>query len=98
MAEMSGWKVGCMHLPPFHTLGIIASVIHPTYGLSPVILYPPVAFTPSQLPVMPTPDNIIDHLRRNKAEALMTIPTLLAIWAQDRESVNFLAKLKMVVC
>ncbi|KAF8955032.1 acetyl-CoA synthetase-like protein [Flammula alnicola] len=96
MPEMSGWSIGCMHLPPFHTLGVIASIIHATYALSPVILYPPVATSPSMLPIMPTPDNIIDHLRRTKAMSLITIPTLLAIWAQDKESVDFLATLKMV--
>jgi acyl-coenzyme A synthetase/AMP-(fatty) acid ligase len=96
MPEMSGWSIGGMHLPPFHTLGVISCIIHSMYALSPVVLYPPVALTPAQLPVMPTPDNIIEHLRRTKADSLITIPTLLAIWAQDKESVDFLATLKIV--
>jgi acyl-coenzyme A synthetase/AMP-(fatty) acid ligase len=96
MPELSGWKIGCMALPPFHTLGIIIQVIHSMYGLSTVLLYPPVASKPSQLPVMPTPDNILDHLRRTKAESLVTIPTLLQIWGQDQEAVDYLATLKLV--
>jgi hypothetical protein len=46
---------------------------------------------------MPTPDNILDHLRRTKSETLITIPALLQIWAQDKEAVDFLATLKMIV-
>ncbi|KAF8174554.1 putative aminoadipate reductase [Pholiota molesta] len=64
MPEMSGWTIGGMHLPPFHTLGVISCIIHSMYALSPVVLYPPVALTPAQLP--------------------------------DKESVDFLATLKIV--
>ncbi|KAF5322455.1 hypothetical protein D9619_001794 [Psilocybe cf. subviscida] len=96
MPELSGWKIGCMALPPFHTLGVIIQIIHSMYGLSTVLLYPPVASKPSQLPIMPTPDNILDHLRRTKAESLVTIPTLLQIWGQDQEAVDYLATLKLV--
>lgn len=91
------YSVGCMSLPPFHTLGIISQLIRPAYGLNVITLYPPIASSPTQLPVMPTPDNIIEHLRRNKAESLVSIPALFQIWAQDPETVKFLATLRMAV-
>jgi len=97
MPEMGPFSIGSMALPAFHTLGVISHLLHSTYALSPIALYPPAAFTPSQLPPMPTPDNILDHLRRNKSETLITIPALLQIWAQDKAAVDFLATLKMIV-
>lgn len=85
-----------MALPAFHTLGVISQLLHSAYALSPTLLYPPTALSPTSLPVMPTPDNIIDHMKRTKAEALITIPALLQIWAQDEEVVKYLATLKAI--
>ncbi|KAF8154567.1 hypothetical protein B0H34DRAFT_661311 [Crassisporium funariophilum] len=89
-------SMACMSLPPFHTLGVISQLLHNTYALTPVPLYPPIAVSPSALPVMPTPDNILEHVRRNKANSLVTIPTLLQIWAQDQRYVDFLATLEFI--
>lgn len=97
MPEMAWLSIACMHLPAFHTLGVISQLLHSMYALSIIALYPPTAFTPSQLPIMPTPDNILDHIRKTKSESLITIPSLLQIWAQDKQSVETLATLKMIV-
>ncbi|KDR79161.1 hypothetical protein GALMADRAFT_277673 [Galerina marginata CBS 339.88] len=96
MPEMGFYSIGCMALPAFHTLGVISQLLHSTYALSIIALYPPTALKPSLLPVMPTPDNILEHLRRTDCEMLITIPALLQIWAQDKQSVDLLAKLKMI--
>ncbi|KIJ33995.1 hypothetical protein M422DRAFT_52206 [Sphaerobolus stellatus SS14] len=88
--------VGCMTLPAFHTLGLISQLLRSTYGLNVIVLYPPIALTPTQLPLTPTPDNIIDHLRRNKAESLISISALFHVWAQDEDTVNYLASLRTV--
>ncbi|KDR77645.1 hypothetical protein GALMADRAFT_1326492 [Galerina marginata CBS 339.88] len=94
--EMGFCSVGCMALPAFHTLGVISQLLHSTYGLSVIALYPPTALTTTLLPVMPTSNNILEHLRRTQCESLITIPALLQIWAQDKRSVDLLAKLKMI--
>ncbi|KAF4610095.1 hypothetical protein D9613_010628 [Agrocybe pediades] len=96
MPELGYMTSGCMALPAFHTLGVISQVLHSIYALTIIALYPPVATSPSALPVMPTPDNILDHARRTKCDCLITIPALLQIWAQDKASVEALATLKLV--
>jgi len=97
MAELAFNTNGCMALPAFHTLGVISQLLHSLYALTVIALYPPIATTPSALPVMPTPDNILDHVRRTKCDILITIPALLQIWAQDKASVDLLATLKLIV-
>ncbi|PPQ80241.1 hypothetical protein CVT25_003501 [Psilocybe cyanescens] len=95
--DLARLTIGCMALPTFHTLGIICTLYYSMYGMGIIALYPPTATTPTSLPPIPTPDNIIDHTRRTNCESLITIPTLLQSWAQDKKYVDFLAKLKMVV-
>lgn len=89
--------MAAMHLPPFHTLGIYAQILFMLYGCTTVALYPPTARRPDLLPTMPTPDNILDHIRRTKSNGVITIPTLLQVWAQDDMSVKLLSELECVV-
>lgn len=90
-------SIGCMALPAFHTLGVICTLLYSMWGMSIIALYPPTATTPTSLPPLPTAENIVDHLRRTKCETLITIPTLLQTWAQNKKHVDFLANLKLVV-
>ncbi|KAH9476002.1 putative NRPS-like protein biosynthetic cluster [Psilocybe cubensis] len=94
--DLALMTLGCMALPTFHTLGIICTLLYSMYGMSIVALYPPSATSPASLPPIPTPDNIIDHTRRTNCNVLISIPTLLQSWAQNRKHVEFLAKLDMV--
>ncbi|KAG6909219.1 putative NRPS-like protein biosynthetic cluster [Tephrocybe rancida] len=88
--------MGCMALPPFHTLGLYMQVLNPIYGLVSITVYPPTAPTPESLPVQPSPQNILDHTRLTKSTAIIIIPTLLQIWSMSPESVKFLASLAYV--
>lgn len=94
---MTERTVGGMALPGFHALGFASQVLRAAYGLCKVALYPPIADTPSKLPVMPTPDNIIDHARRNGCDHLVSIPALFQIWAQQKDAIEYLASCKVVV-
>ena len=47
--------------------------------------------------MMPSPANILDHTVGTKCNSVMTIPTLLQVWAQSQESVNVLKTLEFVV-
>ncbi|PPR05125.1 hypothetical protein CVT24_010381 [Panaeolus cyanescens] len=89
-------RMAAMHLPPFHTLGIYAQILFMLYGCTTIALYPPTAKRPDLLPTMPTPDNILDHIRRTKSNGVITIPTLLQVWAQDDMSIKLLSELECV--
>ncbi|KAF4582493.1 putative NRPS-like protein biosynthetic cluster [Pleurotus pulmonarius] len=88
--------LAAMALPPFHTLAIYAQVLAPLFSVRPVVLYPPVRKKDSDLPLSPTPDNILDHTRRTKCDSLIVIPTLLHVWSHSPESMNFLRSLRIV--
>ena len=60
-------------------------------------MYPPVVESPESLPTLPTPENILNHVQRTKSNALIAIPTLLQIWAQDKKAVDILSDLQFVV-
>lgn len=97
LREVKDRTVGGMALPAFHTLGFASQVLRSTYGLCNIALYPPIADATSKLPVMPTPDNIIEHARRTGCEDLVGIPALFQVWVQQKETVDYLASLKLVV-
>ena len=86
-----------MHLPPFHTLGFMVQILYALRSCTTVALYPPVTKRPDMLPIMPTPQNILDHTRRTKSTGIITIPSIIQIWSQDSRSVDFLKSLEFVV-
>ncbi|KAJ6473849.1 putative aminoadipate reductase [Mycena sanguinolenta] len=85
-----------MALPAFHLFGITCQILQPLFG-SPAAVYPPTANSPSALPVIPTPDNILEHARKTKCRTLTAVPALLAIWFNSPEVVEYLATLHTVV-
>ncbi|PPQ75729.1 hypothetical protein CVT24_002582 [Panaeolus cyanescens] len=89
--------LGGMPLPSFHTMGIVAQLINPMYSLAISAIYPPTATTPGSLPVMPTPDNILDHIRRTKSNGIVMVPALIHLWAQDKANLEFLATLSFII-
>ena len=86
-----------MHLPPFHTLGFMVQILYALRSCTTVALYPPVTKRPDLLPIMPTPQNILDHTQRTKSNGIITIPSIIQVWSQDPPSVNFLKSLEFVV-
>ncbi|KAF9067908.1 hypothetical protein BDP27DRAFT_1327979 [Rhodocollybia butyracea] len=90
-------RVGSFGLPSFHALGILIQVFMPVFASTPVGVYPPVVTGAEALPVTPTPDNIIDHLKRTSCTASYTIPSMIQIWAQSSSSIEVLRKLKILL-
>jgi hypothetical protein len=86
-----------MHLPPFHTLGFMVQILYALRSCTTVALYPPVTKRSDLLPIMPTPQNILDHTRRTKSNGIITIPSIIQNWSQDPKSVDFLKSLEFVV-
>ncbi|KAG5652631.1 putative NRPS-like protein biosynthetic cluster [Sphagnurus paluster] len=89
--------LGCMALPSFHTLGIFMQLLNPLYGIMSVTVYPPTATSPSLLPVIPSPENIIEHARLTHTTVLVIIPYLLLVWATSPEAIAFLKTMKLLV-
>ena len=90
-------RLAAMHLPPFHTLGVMIQIIQSLRNCITVVLYPPVTKRPDLLPIMPTPENVIDHLQRTKSNGIITIPSNLQVWSHDPKSADILKGLKLVV-
>ncbi|KAG6888349.1 hypothetical protein C0995_009042 [Termitomyces sp. Mi166 len=89
-------RIAGMMLPSFHTLGIYVQVFYTLFGLNSVGVYPPQVTSREMTPMLPTPENILDHTRRTKSNSMITIPTLLQVWAQSHEAVELLKTLFFV--
>jgi hypothetical protein len=89
--------MGGMSSPSFHTLGIYTQLLHPIYCLACVAVYPPTVFSSTDLPLIPSADNVLDHLRRTESKALVTIPATLQAWSHSQEAVDFLKTFVFVV-
>ncbi|KJA21774.1 hypothetical protein HYPSUDRAFT_216112 [Hypholoma sublateritium FD-334 SS-4] len=46
--------------------------------------------------MLPSPDSILEHLKRSQSNCMMAIPALLQIWAQDPKVVALLASIEFV--
>ncbi|KAG6878054.1 putative NRPS-like protein biosynthetic cluster [Termitomyces sp. T159_Od127] len=90
-------RIAAMMLPPFHTFGIYVQVLHTMFGLVSLGVYPPQVTSSERTPMIPTPDNILDHTRRSRSNSMITIPSLLQIWAQSPQAVDLLRTLNFVV-
>lgn len=89
--------VAGMVLPPFHTLAIGVHLLVGLYSTVPIALYPPIATSPGSLPMVPSPNNVLDHIARTGSNCLIILPTLLQMWAQDQNAIKTLASLEFVV-
>lgn len=90
-------RMGGQASPSFHTLGIYTQLLHTVYCGAIVSLYPPTVFSKKDLPIAPTSDNIIDHLRRTQCMGLIIIPSIVQIWSHSQEAIDYLKTLLMVV-
>ncbi|KAJ7845316.1 putative aminoadipate reductase [Mycena leptocephala] len=90
--------VASMACPAFHLAGTFCQLLQPIYGGVVVALYPPIATAPHELPVMPSPDNIIEYGRRTNCKSIMIFPTFLILWAKSPDAIAYLKTLDFVGC
>ncbi|KAJ6579476.1 putative aminoadipate reductase [Mycena vulgaris] len=88
--------IGVMGLPSFHTLGLYLQLVQPLNG-NHVAVYPPTAISPTALPILPSPNNILEHTRKTNCTSLMTIPALFSVWATSPEAIAYLKTLRVVL-
>ncbi|KII87501.1 hypothetical protein PLICRDRAFT_257848 [Plicaturopsis crispa FD-325 SS-3] len=90
-------RLAAMALPPFHATGLIVQLLSPLISLRGTCLYPPMAKNGGTgQPIIPNSENFIEHARRTRATALITVPTFLETWAHEPSSVEFLKSLTFV--
>ncbi|KAF9463989.1 putative nonribosomal peptide synthetase [Collybia nuda] len=82
--------MAAMFSPPFHTLGVYTQLLHPIYCRVCIAVYPPVVFSTTDLPMIPSPDNVLDHMRRTNSTSMVTIPLMLQAWSHSQEAIDFL--------
>ncbi|KAH9475986.1 putative NRPS-like protein biosynthetic cluster [Psilocybe cubensis] len=90
-------QMAAMALPSFHTMGIMVQVMIGYFAVQPICLYPPIVTTPTGQPMIPSPDNLMDHIKRTGARGLIIVPALLQVWAKDKEALHVLGNLDFVI-
>ncbi|KAJ7440958.1 putative aminoadipate reductase [Mycena latifolia] len=88
--------IGNMALPAFHMLGLVCQLLQPLAGIC-VALYPPTAKSPSALPIMPSPDNILENARKTRCKSLTVVPALLVYWAKFPAVLTYLKTLHTIL-
>ncbi|KAJ7828944.1 hypothetical protein B0H14DRAFT_3873194 [Mycena olivaceomarginata] len=80
----------------FHLLGINSQLLQPLSGIC-VAVYPPTATSPDAFPMIPSPDNILQHARKTKCRSLTTVPTLLVTWFDSPDALTYLTTLHTII-
>ncbi|KZP16234.1 acetyl-CoA synthetase-like protein [Athelia psychrophila] len=75
------YRLGGMHLPPFHIFGLVIQLLAPLTSVITVALYPPQSLHDHQLPIVPTSDSILDHSKRTGVSNISTVPSFVELWA-----------------
>ena len=86
-----------MQLPPFHAMGIVLEVFLPLFSCVAIALFPRVETRTDTLPILTTPANVLDHVRRTGSNAMVSIPAFLSVWAAEPDAVDTLRKLELLV-
>ena len=89
--------MACMELPPFHAMAVVLQIGVPFFHGACSALFPPQVETPSSVPVVASPENVIHHIERTKVNGCFTIPTFLHAWADDKKAVEILRTLSFAV-
>ncbi|KII90242.1 hypothetical protein PLICRDRAFT_40443 [Plicaturopsis crispa FD-325 SS-3] len=92
------WRLAAMALPPFHLFGVFMQMLVPMYALSGVGVYPPMSSEndPQALPIVPTSDNMLDHVRRTQSNVIIMVPSVIELWERSEEGVELLKAAELV--
>ncbi|TFK74192.1 acetyl-CoA synthetase-like protein, partial [Pluteus cervinus] len=88
--------IAVMPLPPFHTMGLFTQLFYPIFENLTAAIYPPRVFSPEQIPAIPSPDNVIQHMKRTRSKATITVPAFLQAWIQSDSAIDVLKTLDCV--
>ncbi|KAG5336312.1 hypothetical protein C0989_012197 [Termitomyces sp. Mn162] len=97
LSDYPRFTLGAMSLPPFHTYGLAIQLFKPIYGVLSVTVFPPNSALSKMLPpIVPSPENILEHMKLTKSDAIETLPTFIQVWALVPEAVKYLKSLRFV--
>ncbi|KAJ7609417.1 hypothetical protein FB45DRAFT_762383, partial [Roridomyces roridus] len=88
--------VAMMGLPPFHIFGLASQLIRPLSGIYAAV-FPPTATTPDALPMSASPDRVLEHARRTKAQSLTAVPAFLVTWFNSPEAFEYLKTMQAII-
>lgn len=88
-----------MSMPSFHAFGIGLQLYLPLYAVISVTVYPPNSTSSGEPspPVVPSPENVLEHMKFTRSNVLFAPPSFYQIWALLPEAVKYLRTLKYVV-
>lgn len=89
--------MACMELPAFHAMAVVLQIGVTFFHGACSALFPPQVETPSSVPVVPSPENVMHNIERTKANGCFTIPTFMHAWADNKKHVEILRTLNFVV-
>lgn len=89
--------MGAIGLPTFHMMGFCFQVLLPLYGLITTAVFAPTVTKPDALPIITTPESVLEAAKIVKPTCMMTVPTLFNSWSQSDDAVKFLSTLRFVV-
>ncbi|KAF5349813.1 hypothetical protein D9758_010235 [Tetrapyrgos nigripes] len=81
----------------FHASAVITLIGSALYGPLTMAVFPPAITQPGALPVTATPENTIDHLKRTKATAMLSLPHFISTFARDEKAIEVLRGLDYVI-
>ncbi|KAG6828418.1 putative NRPS-like protein biosynthetic cluster, partial [Tephrocybe sp. NHM501043] len=88
--------VASMALPPFHGVGVGTHLFNAVYGLVQNAVFPPTSGAIGGPPILPSPQNVLDHCKATKANAMFIIPAFIHTWSSMPEAVELLKGLEFV--
>ncbi|KAG6902731.1 hypothetical protein C0995_012395 [Termitomyces sp. Mi166 len=78
-------------------LSLAIQLFMPIYGIVSISVFPPNSALPDPLPpIVPSPENILEHMKLTKSDAIETFPTFVRIWASMPEAIEYLKTLRSV--
>ncbi|KAG6852620.1 putative secondary metabolism biosynthetic enzyme [Blastosporella zonata] len=90
-------RVGSMFMPGFHCFGIGMQLFQLIFGVLSIGVYPPnSALAQPGPPLIPSPENVLEHMKLTESNALIAPPTFLQIWAFLPDALEYLQTLEFV--
>ncbi|TFK46704.1 putative aminoadipate reductase [Heliocybe sulcata] len=83
---------GAMMAPTFHTFGLYMQMYTNFVTGYSTAIFPPKYPGP---PVMPTPENTLEALKKSGANTAIAVPSFFEAWAHSPDAIEFLAKMEI---
>ncbi|KIK59187.1 hypothetical protein GYMLUDRAFT_44941 [Collybiopsis luxurians FD-317 M1] len=96
MRDLGFGPYGAAGLPPFHVMAVFNQAYVPLYGRVTVSMFTPTVTKPDALPVILSPETVIETVRLTKAKSMLTVPTFLHLWSHSEDAIKVLAQCILV--